>query len=42
MAKDVDVALHEIVAGQGGFSHGQAVDYVREMKKGRRYQRDVY
>jgi len=42
MAKDVDVALHEIVAGQGGFSHGQAVDYVREMKKERRYQRDVY
>lgn len=42
MAKDVDTALHAIIAEQGGMSHEQAVDYVKQMKKDRRYQRDVY
>jgi sulfite reductase (NADPH) flavoprotein alpha-component len=42
MAKDVDAALHEIVAGQGGLTPAQAADYVKLMKKDRRYQRDVY
>jgi sulfite reductase (NADPH) flavoprotein alpha-component len=42
MAKDVDAALHEIVAGQGGLTPAQAVDYVGQMKKARRYQKDVY
>jgi sulfite reductase (NADPH) flavoprotein alpha-component len=42
MAKDVDVALHEIIAKQGGLTHEQAADYVKQMKKDRRYQRDVY
>jgi sulfite reductase (NADPH) flavoprotein alpha-component len=42
MAKDVDVALHDVIAGQGGMSPSQAVDYVKLMKKEKRYQRDVY
>ncbi len=42
MAKDVDVALHEIIAAQGGMSSAQAVDYVKQLKKDKRYQRDVY
>lgn len=42
MAKDVDVALHEIVAQQGGLDAAAATDYVKQMKKEKRYQRDVY
>lgn len=42
MAKDVDVALHDVVAGQGRMSPAEAVDYVKLMKKEKRYQRDVY
>ncbi len=42
MAKDVDVALHEIVAEQGGMTPAQAADYVKQLKKDKRYQRDVY
>jgi sulfite reductase (NADPH) flavoprotein alpha-component len=42
MAKDVDVALHDVIAGQGGMSPAEAADYVKAMKKEKRYQRDVY
>lgn len=42
MAKDVDAALHQIIAEQGGMDAAAAVDYVKQMKKDRRYQRDVY
>ena len=42
MAKDVDVALREVIAGQAGFTRSQATDYVKEMKRDKRYQRDVY
>ena len=42
MAKDVDVALHDIVAQQGGMDASAAVEYVKQMKKDKRYQRDVY
>jgi sulfite reductase (NADPH) flavoprotein alpha-component len=42
MAKGVDAALHEIVAGQGGMEAAAAVEYVKQMKKDKRYQRDVY
>jgi sulfite reductase (NADPH) flavoprotein alpha-component len=42
MAKDVDVALHEIIAAQGGMSPAQAVDYVKQLKKDKRYLRDFY
>ncbi len=42
MAKDVDVALHEVIAGQGNMTPAEAADYVKAMKKEKRYQRDVY
>lgn len=42
MAKDVDQALHEIIAEQGAMPIEQAQDYVKQMKKDKRYQRDVY
>ena len=42
MAKDVDVALHQVIAEQGGLEAAQAADYVKQMKKDKRYQRDVY
>jgi sulfite reductase (NADPH) flavoprotein alpha-component len=42
MAKDVDAALHEIIAGQAGLTPEGAADYVKAMKKEKRYLRDVY
>ena len=42
MAKDVDVALHEIITQQGGMDVGTAANYVKQLKKDKRYQRDVY
>src|SRR6187402_96635 len=42
MAKDVDVALHDVISQQGGMDAAAAVAYVKEMKKEKRYQRDVY
>lgn len=42
MAKDVDLALHEIIAQQGDMDATGAADYVKQMKKDKRYQRDVY
>jgi sulfite reductase (NADPH) flavoprotein alpha-component len=42
MAKDVDTTLHDIIAEHGGKTIEQAAEYVRQMKKDRRYQRDVY
>ena len=42
MAKDVDVALHDIIAQQGGMDTAATAEYVKQMKKERRYQRDVY
>lgn len=42
MAKDVDATLHRIVAEQGRMDAAQAAEYVREMRRQRRYQRDVY
>ncbi len=42
MAKDVDTALHDIIADQGAMSRDQAIAYVKQMKKEQRYQRDVY
>lgn len=42
MAKDVDVALHEIIAEQGKMDPAAAAEYVKAMKKEKRYQRDVY
>lgn len=42
MAKDVDAALHRIVAEQGGHSAEAAAEYVKRLKREKRYQRDVY
>ncbi len=42
MAKDVDAALHEVIATEGGKSPEQAAEYVAQLKKDKRYQRDVY
>jgi sulfite reductase (NADPH) flavoprotein alpha-component len=42
MAKDVDRALHDIAAEHGGMSEEDAVAFVKQLKKDKRYQRDVY
>lgn len=42
MAKDVDAAIHEIVAEHGNMSAEQAQDYVAKLKQAKRYVRDVY
>lgn len=42
MAKDVDAALHEIVATQGKMSADQAKAYVKKLAEENRYERDVY
>jgi sulfite reductase (NADPH) flavoprotein alpha-component len=42
MAKDVDAALHQVIAQAGGKTPEQAADYVKSLKAAQRYQRDVY
>ena len=42
MAKDVDQALRDIVAVQGKLSADKATDYVNNLKREKRYLRDVY
>ena len=42
MAKEVDTTLHAIVEKQGGMSHENAKEYVRNLKDEHRYHRDVY
>lgn len=42
MAKDVDSALHEVVQKAGSRSGEAAAEYVNDLKKQGRYQRDVY
>ncbi|MEM8737295.1 MAG: sulfite reductase flavoprotein subunit alpha [Planctomycetota bacterium] len=42
MAKDVDAALHQVVATQCGMSDDEAAGYVDQLKTDHRYQRDVY
>ncbi len=42
MALDVDHALVEIVAGQGGMSLESAREFVKELARAGRYRRDVY
>lgn len=42
MAKDVDAALHTILAEQGGFDADGVKAYLKQMKADGRYQRDVY
>jgi sulfite reductase (NADPH) flavoprotein alpha-component len=42
MAKDVDATLHKIVETEGGKTPEEAAAYVEELKKTKRYKRDVY
>lgn len=42
MAKDVDEALRTVAMEHGGLSAEEADDYFRQLKKDKRYQRDVY
>jgi sulfite reductase (NADPH) flavoprotein alpha-component len=42
MAVDVDEALHDIIEKEGGMTEEEAKNYVKQMKKEKRYQRDVY
>ena len=42
MARDVDQALHEIIATHGAMSPEAATDYVNGLKREKRYLRDVY
>lgn len=42
MAKDVDKALHDVIAVHGNKTEQQAADYVNLLKKDKRYVRDVY
>ena len=42
MAKDVDAALQEIIVEHGNLSQEEATTYINELKKAKRYVRDVY
>jgi len=42
MAKDVDAALREVIQTQGGKTAEEAAAYIAQMKKEKRYARDVY
>ncbi|MEM6415629.1 MAG: sulfite reductase subunit alpha [Pseudomonadota bacterium] len=42
MAKDVDIALADIIKTEGSLSDDAAMDYVNKLKKEKRYLRDVY
>ena len=42
MAKDVERALLDIIASEGGMDADAAADYLDELRQARRYQRDVY
>ena len=42
MAKDVDVALRSVIQTQGGMTPEAATDYVKRLKRDKRYLRDVY
>lgn len=42
MAKDVDLALHKVIEQEGKMTPEAAAEYVKQMKKQKRYQKDVY
>ena len=42
MAKDVDAALQKIIQEHGGKDPEQASEYIEQLKKEKRYKRDVY
>jgi sulfite reductase (NADPH) flavoprotein alpha-component len=42
MAVDVDKALHAVVETAGGKSPEEAAEYIEQLRKDKRYRRDVY
>ncbi|MFK3969438.1 molybdopterin-dependent oxidoreductase [Pseudomonas sp. NPDC087358] len=42
MARDVDQALRQVIAEQGGLSEEDAAEYLRSLSEHKRYLRDVY
>ena len=42
MARDVDAALRAVIQQRGGLSAEAAAEYIENLKRARRYQRDVY
>ena len=42
MAKDVQEALLEVIAEHGHKSREEAEEYLSELRRAKRYQRDVY
>jgi sulfite reductase (NADPH) flavoprotein alpha-component len=42
MAPDVDRALRDILATEGGYGEDAVEDYLAELRRTGRYQRDVY
>jgi sulfite reductase (NADPH) flavoprotein alpha-component len=42
MAKDVHQALIDIAASEGGLNDEQAEQFINDLRKQKRYQRDVY
>ena len=42
MAKDVDKALHKVIEVHGKRTPKEARQYVKKMRQGHRYQRDIY
>ena len=42
MAKDVNKSLLEIVKTQGGISKEKAEEYVKKLKREKRFQQDIY
>jgi sulfite reductase (NADPH) flavoprotein alpha-component len=42
MAKDVEAALHQVIATEGGHTPEAAAAYIDAMKKEKRYRKDVY
>ena len=42
MAKDVDIALKQIIQQQGGITIEKAEEYVKNLQIANRYQADIY
>ena len=42
MAKDVELALVDIISEHGKLSTEQAQDYLKELRNAKRFQKDVY
>lgn len=42
MARDVDAAFHSIIEIQGSMSAEAATEYIKSLKRDKRYVRDIY